>query len=697
MTRRFAWQHRSLVYPEPDPDWTPPPVPLVDPVLADAPVAFWPLSDPAGSSTAADATGHGYTGATVRATGAGVPTFGVTGTTTAGSTATGCTLAPAQGFHGVLDIIGMWSEFTLEGWVRCGPAGPSSATIAGLGRSSSTPTGGQGATLNVVLSGSRLQLSLTVNNVSVATTTAAAGPLNTAGVWHHVAVVRSRAAGTVVFYIDGTAVGTFAYTTGAVGTIDRLETNVHLRSGATGSTSTAYTVQRLGFFDKALSAAKIAAHAAMTPVPDPIYVDPDPPSGDPTWQWVDDATRSRALLSYQTSHGRGRFADRVGASTCTVTLSTELLAGHYPAPGDVFRIAAKQFVGDDAWPFVGADDLARFTGEVTGVRIDGTTTIVNAAGRWARASRYPVACALWAAEPAHARVARVLDATPAAAPLLDDLTPPHVVDDDWPQLALIPDGTAPTPAGALIGAVSDATGGQLVELPDGALAWYAPERRRAVDATLTLDAAQLLNALTWESSAGDLINQTSVSYAGGEVAAEDAASVAELGPYPGGELTTALVNAADAAARADVLVGRTAWPSWQLPALQVDALRSLRELPGGAPGDQLRRALAIRHGDAILLSGLPVVPPGRPGGESEAFVFVEGVTEQVYRSPGTHDTPARWAWRLTFAISDPSLAGLALRWVDLPHALPWSGLSPSLSWFDLARVYSSTDPALTAP
>jgi hypothetical protein len=208
------------------------------------------------------------------------------------------------------------------------------------------------------------------------------------------------------------------------------------------------------------------------------------------------------------------------------------------------------------------------------------------------------------------------------------------------------------------------------------LDWQDPDHRRGAVPEIVLAAGEILNDLTWEQHVGSVVNVAAVAYAGGTVTVRDPASVAARGEYPV-QVSTVLVDAQDAVALGVLIVGRYGEPTWDLPTLQVDVVRSVDPA-------NLAALLKLRHSSRVTIDGLPA----GGGVDGTADFFLEGLSESAQRT----------AWRMGLAITDPRLSGVSVRWMDVPAGLEWQYVNPTLEWLDVARVEDPVDletPSLT--
>lgn len=441
------------------------------------------------------------------------------------------------------------------------------------------------------------------------------------------------------------------------------------------------TVRRISFYRTALTPARVLAHyESATYVPPPAAgvwtsqlataLELDPATVQPVVElrtyaggtWSTELALSLALAGYSVTYGRRSGVGPADALVCVLELATARLTTT-PQIADRIRLQLADLVATALELEPG--DAIRFTGEVTDVEVDhgAHLTRVTCVGRLARAGRVQVDPTLWPVELDAERIARVL----AAAPL--GLTP-GTIDAGGVPLAT-PD--RPDTVRTLLAQVTESTGGQLLENLTGAVDYHDAEHRRGRVPALTLAAADVFRAITWTQRVGDVVNDVTVEYVDPEpveVRVTDPVSADPLdglGPYPA-TVKTLLTNPDDAYALGALLVGRSARPAWQLPDLTVDLIRTLDLV-------QLRRALELRHGERVALTGFPAGCP-IPG-----VVIVEGWTETA--------TPS--SWRMSITATDPLLAGVSLRWMDVTPTLRWSDVDPTTTWLDVARMESPTD------
>lgn len=414
-------------------------------------------------------------------------------------------------------------------------------------------------------------------------------------------------------------------------------------------------------------------------------LDPSPNGADaPAQQWwtmdasdvaTYSAVRSEALVSYSIGYAAREPLGKPQPLSVGVVLLVPV--GDAVAIGDRFLIRLSQTLAD-ALGLAPADAI-RATCIVTDVVSDptktwelpghGTATLwnVTATGWLPRYGAATIDGTGWPTEPVGARIARILGSLGLAGDV--DVTGPNVL----PPTVVGSHHQALAPA-------TDSTLGRVVEQRDGTVDYHDPEDRRGTLPALTLDASEIIGEnFSWRQSVSDVVNEAEVTYGpetGDKVTVRDPGSSdprSGVGPYPA-QLSTALTTEADAYDLGNELVGRRAWPYYQLPAVTIDLARSGLELA------RVAAAFEVVNGHRVALTSMPA---GSPWDTLPRGCFIEGYTE----------TATAYAWRLTLVVSDPALSGVDLRWHDVPDsdAYQWHDLDPDLTWLDLARLEESTD------
>lgn len=375
--------------------------------------------------------------------------------------------------------------------------------------------------------------------------------------------------------------------------------------------------------------------------------------------WVRHIGRTDALVSWTvTGYGRSDSNSRTTPVQATVTLAAEVAGTMCPQVGERFRL---QLSDERALELGITDGAVRFTGEVTDAVIDPRGRgfyRITGVGRLGRASRRTTDTR-WPRELDGARAARILEVAGVDVGTVDVGTVTLLAVTERATVAQLAD------------AVTDSTGGSFVEQLTGVVDWHDADHRRGTVAALTLTAAEVLNDLEWSQHVGDVLNELEVTYGNpaGRVSVTDPDSIDQLDPFPG-NLNTLLTDASDAHSIASLIIARRRLPTWQLPALQVDLRRTVDD-------PKLAGLLELRHGDRILVAGLPAGGPY--AGDVEFFV------------EGTAEAAAKREWRFAIAVSDPALSGVSPRWTDAPPALTWDTADPALTWFDVALLENPAD------
>lgn len=397
-----------------------------------------------------------------------------------------------------------------------------------------------------------------------------------------------------------------------------------------------------------------------------------------------------ALALVSIVRGRNRPDQRPDAPSCTLVIATERVT-QLPNVGDAVEVdlsaEARTYLGAMA---AGAAPVKRFRGKVTDATASSTGTVsgparltVVATGARARLLPLKVGAGAWPQEDDYSRAARIL--TEAQA---QDSSLVAGVSDAGTVTVLARDpGTAD--AGSLLDELAVSSGGELVELRDGSLAWHDANHRRNLAPTLTLAAGNVLSesAQATQQLAG-LVNDLTLSYGAGGAASVrvvdtvSADPVAGYGPVPL-QLATILTSEAAAGSRANDLVGRYSLPRWRMEKLATDLLRTV-------PAALATQLVALEFGQLVQLQGFPNTGPF-----TAAQLFVEGQTEAATRN----------AWTLALNVADKAYTAGAPLWADLGTQTVlrfrswrarherWFDLTPATgpSWADLA----ANEPDLT--
>lgn len=394
-----------------------------------------------------------------------------------------------------------------------------------------------------------------------------------------------------------------------------------------------------------------------------------PATASEVTSWETDPDLSAALIGYSLNYGRSALHQPPGPLTATVSLAR---TGTPPEIGDRFRLR----VGADLLP-PGTPPAAatRFTGEVTDVEADplGGTYTVTAVGRYGRRSRVPVRLVGPTRRPD-------VDAIAVLAALAGAVLADLPAETGRPLVAVPSD---PAPLGATLDKITAGTGALLVEQRNGLLSYVPADARRGTTPAATLGPDQILTGLRWTKRGGDVVNAATVKLADGtSVEVRDDHSIATRGEYAT-SVETLLADPDAAWSTATLLVARRRTPAYQLPALGVDLLHS----PTPAPAPAL---LGATVGTRLALRDLPPPTPGEP---LDLDVFVEGVAETLTLAAGIRpapQAPRRLSWRLSLLVSDVAVAGLGIRWADVPVEVTWADVDPDVDWLDTAGMETAT-------
>jgi hypothetical protein len=303
-------------------------------ILADQPIAFWRLDEPANSSQANDYVGdhtanydnqvNGLPGFLLYDTDETATGFGMNGVTS-GSLA----LEYDQSGLGIPNIDfsqqGADPEFSVEAWVNAPPGQPSGAGIVTKGYGS----GGEQFDLDVD-GGFRFFMRDSLGNTH--------GPTSSVtpdGGWHHLVGVCDAASASVYLYVDGALKGSSTMAAGQ-GVLAPLPEGspilTSIGSRMSSSSDASYSLQfsnavvgQVALYNYALSSNQVVAHYSAAAIPATISRQPSPASLElyegATVQYTA-AAEGSPLLTYQWY--------RDGASIATATTATLTLANIVP-------------------------------------------------------------------------------------------------------------------------------------------------------------------------------------------------------------------------------------------------------------------------------------------------------------------------------------------------------------------------------
>jgi hypothetical protein len=166
-----------------------------------------------------------------------------------------------------------------------------------------------------------------------------------------------------------------------------------------------------------------------------------------------------------------------------------------------------------------------------------------------------------------------------------------------------------------------------------------------------------------------------VAWSGGVIMVQDPASIATHGVYPG-KIETSLTTSSEAYSLGQLIVGRRSEPVWQLPDLEVDLMHVLDDATRGP-------MLQLRYGDLLEVTDIPA-PHAYTG---DVKLYVEGWSTRIVREAAGYP----WRWRYILAVSDRTLSGVSIRWMDVDAALQWHDVDPTITWLDVATIIDDED------
>lgn len=399
--------------------------------------------------------------------------------------------------------------------------------------------------------------------------------------------------------------------------------------------------------------------------------------------WTPDATvtigttnyTAAALEGATVTMGRADTYSQPSAGYATVTVLTTAGVALQPALGDPLIVELDDSAGSPVRLFTGtvqawqSDTSARGTTDVV-------QTTVTAVGPLSRLSRRIVESTR-SAETDGDRIAWAIEEglgvtwetwTPATD-TWDDVDPaltwgalpPDLTDVDAGlyQVAALTGG-GETNAYVVAAEASGSGQGVLYETRDGAIGWANADRRALNAASpLELDPTELSAEATVTSDAANLANQIALTYASGEVTADETVSIGVYGRYAA-TISTTLADVSAATDVAALYLERHAFPS--------ESLRDvfLRLDTGNVTDTIVDQLLEVEVNDALTLTSLPAGL-----GSPQLTVFVEGVRWTLGRRTG-----------LGLTVSPAFLSIGPSRWSTVAPDLAWTDAPPTLTWSD---------------
>jgi hypothetical protein len=306
-------------------------------------------------------------------------------------------------------------------------------------------------------------------------------------------------------------------------------------------------------------------------------------------------------------------------------------------------------------------DVTLFTGKITSVDnsinssgASGTAAIqtITAVGPFADMSRKIIGGSAWPKEMDDIRMTRIFNDAGASIDVVDT-----------PGVYEFKAVTPPvTDAYTLAATYATQAFGYIYETPDYEVG-FANESRRFVDARdngyfLIPKSYVLWGGIASQKTLADITNSVSVTYRAGTESADDLTSQGTYG-IVAASVNTELHDAADAQVQADRYVVLRAYPRTSLSSftIQVDS-----DVITNINRDKL---LGMAMGEPIEIDNLPIAIKN-----TTYRGFVEGYTFSINR----------YQMSLTLTTSDYTYSVTPTRWQDVPAALIWSAVGPTIQW-----------------
>ena len=184
--------------------------------------------------------------------------------------------------------------------------------------------------------------------------------------------------------------------------------------------------------------------------------------------------------------------------------------------------------------------------------------------------------------------------------------------------------------------------------------------------TLNLAADQILDRFRLERSVASRINESTVTWTGGTVTANNAASIRRFGPYAR-RTETKIDNQNQAQDVALRIVSAGSTDSWNLESIPIELLQVAPTVSLGLFLNDLTINRLIQI--PALIDEISQFPPR---------VFLEGWDETISRN----------RWTMNLHITDPRSVGWPQRWFEVPGSTTWNNLGPT--WEQVAERWNET-------
>ncbi|CAB4186379.1 hypothetical protein UFOVP1144_4 [uncultured Caudovirales phage] len=364
------------------------------------------------------------------------------------------------------------------------------------------------------------------------------------------------------------------------------------------------------------------------------------------------AHTSVSLWNVSIGYGRTSIWEQARASFANISILNTTGTDHGFDMNQVVIVKVKNSAGTDVTLFTGKITSVDNTIDASGSVATSAIQTITAVGPFADMSRKIIGGSAWPKEMDDVRMTRIFNDAGASIDVVDT---PAIYE----FMAVTP---PVTDAYSLAASYATQAFGYIYET-SGYEVGFANESHRFVDARdngyLTIPKSYILwGGIASQKTLADITNAVSVTYRAGTEAADDLTSQATYG-IVAASVNTELHNAADAQVQADRYVVLRAYPRTSLSSFTV-------QVDSNVVTDANRdKFLAMAMGEPIQISDLPI-----PIKNTTYRGFVEGYTFSINR----------YQMSLTLTTSDYSYSVTPTRWQDVPAALIWSAVGPTIQW-----------------
>jgi hypothetical protein len=364
------------------------------------------------------------------------------------------------------------------------------------------------------------------------------------------------------------------------------------------------------------------------------------------------AFTSSTLWNVQIGYGRTSIWEQPRASFANISILNTTNTDHGFDMNQVVIVKVKNSAGTDVTLFTGKITSVDNTIDASGSVATSAIQTITAVGPFADMSRKIIGGSAWPKEMDDLRMTRIFNDAGASIDVVDT-----------PAIYEFQAITPPvTDAYSLAATYATQAFGYIYETPAYEVG-FANESRRFVDARdngfLTIPKSYILwGGIASQKTLADITNAVSVTYRAGTESADDLTSQTSYG-IVAASVNTELHNAADAQVQADRYVALRAYPRTSLSSFTVQVDSSVVT---DADRDKF---LAMAMGEPIQINTLPI-----PIKNTTYRGFVEGYTFSINR----------YQTSLTLTTSDYSYSVTPTRWQDVPAALIWSAVGPTIQW-----------------